>query len=208
MRPRARPGRLPVTEGVLAHQMPYLAIGSGGRSPTSAVSPQPTPTRPACSQAFELHFMTRLAERFRVYAINRAPRCRSASPWLAWRTSTPPPFGRSSPDQSTSSVCRREALWPSSSPPTTPTSCGVWSSSPAGTDSGPRLPQPRCATSPRHPRVAGVPLPGAVQGGLAGRRVTDRRAYVAPRSAAAADRTRPTWWPSLKPRTGSTSAIG
>lgn len=73
MSARSRPGHLPVAEGVLAHQMSYLAVGSGRplayfRGFTTTHS---NPT--GAQRAFELRFMARLAEHFRVYAINRAP---------------------------------------------------------------------------------------------------------------------------------------
>jgi len=62
-----------ITEGVLAHEMPYLAVGSGQplvylRGFTT------THTNPTGLQrVFELRFMAKLAQRFRVYAVNRAP---------------------------------------------------------------------------------------------------------------------------------------
>ena len=73
MSARARQGRWPVVEGVLAHQMSYLALGAGQplayfRGFTT------THTNPTGMQrAFELQFMARLAAHSRVYAINRAP---------------------------------------------------------------------------------------------------------------------------------------
>ena len=61
------------TEGVLAHRMPYLALGSG---PPLAYFRGFTTTHrnpTGLQRAFELHVMAGLAQQFRVYAITPAP---------------------------------------------------------------------------------------------------------------------------------------